>query len=118
MVSIAATIAEIIVGAIILAPVLWLVGRAIVGKTASFMHAIWIVVLGVIINAVLGAFVHGLVGLLVTLVVWVFLIKEFFKTGWVKAAVVGIVAIIVLAIIAIVLAALGFAALAGFAGLA
>jgi hypothetical protein len=113
MVSITATIVEIIVGAIILAPVLWLVGRAIVGKTASFMHAIWIVVLGVIINAVLGALVHGLLGLLVTLVVWVGLIKTFFKASWGKAAIVGLVAIIVLAIIAIVLAALGFAALVG-----
>jgi len=118
MVSITAVIVEIIVGAIILAPVLWLVGRAIVGKSASLMHAVWIVVLGVIINAVLGAFVHGLLGLLVTLVVWVALIKQFFKTGWGKAAVVGIVAIIVLAIIAIVLAALGFAALIGLGGLA
>lgn len=57
----------------------------------------------VIIDAVLGALVHGLLGLLVTLVVWVALIKEFFKASWGKAAIVGIVAIIVLAIIAIVL---------------
>jgi hypothetical protein len=113
MVSMTAIILEIIVGAIILAPVLWVVGRAIVGKTASLMHAIWIVVLGVIINAVLGALVHGLLGLLVTLVVWVALIKVFFKTGWGKAAIVGIVAIIVLAVIAVVLAALGFSALVG-----
>jgi hypothetical protein len=113
LVSITATIVEIVVGAIILAPVLWLVGRTIVGKTASLMHAIWIVALGVIINAILGAYVHGLVGLLVTLVVWVALIKVFFKTGWGKAAIAGIAAIIVLAIIAIVLAALGFSALAG-----
>jgi hypothetical protein len=118
MVSITAIIVEIVVGVIILAPVLWLVGRAIAGKTASLMHAVWIVVLGVIINTILGAFVHGLVGLLVTLVVWVALIKHFFKTGWGKAAIVGIVAIIVLAIIAVVLAALGFGALIGLGGLA
>ena len=113
MVSITAMIVEIVVGAIILAPVLWLVGRAMVGKTASFMHAVWIVVLGVIVNTVLGMFVHGLVGLAVTLVVWVALIKQFFKTSWSKAAIVGIVAIVVLAIIAIVLAALGFGVLMG-----
>jgi len=117
MVSITPVIVVIVVGAIILAPVLWLVGRAIAGKTASLMHAVWIVVLGVIINTVLGAYVHGLLGLLVTLVVWVGLIKVFFKTGWGKAAIVGIVAIVVLAIIAIVLAALGFGALMGLGGL-
>ena len=113
MVSISALIVEIIVGAIILAPVLWLVGRAIVGKSASLMHAVWIVVLGVIINAILGAFVHGLLGLLVTLVVWLVLIKQFFATNWVKAALVAIVAVVVLAVIAVVLALLGFGVLAG-----
>ena len=113
MVSITALIVEIIVGAIILAPVLWLVGRAIVGKSASLMHAVWIVVLGVIINAILGAFVHGLLGLLVTLVVWLVLIKQFFATNWVKAALVAIVAVVVLAVIAVVLALLGFGVLAG-----
>ena len=113
MVSITAIIVEIIVGAIILAPVLWLVGRAIVGKSASLMHAVWIVVLGVIINAILGAFVHGLLGLLVTLVVWLVLIKQFFATSWVKAALVAIVAVVVLAVIAVVLALLGFGVLAG-----
>jgi len=118
MVSITAMIVEIIVGAIILAPVLWLVGRAMVGKAASLIHAIWIVVLGVIINTILGAFVHGMLGLLVTLVVWVGLIKTFFKTGWGKAAIVGIVAIVVLAIITIILAALGFGALMGLGRLA
>ena len=52
-----------------------------------------------------------------TLIVWVALIKRFFKTGWGKAAIVGIAAIVVLAIIAVVLAALGFGALMGLAGL-
>ena len=113
MVSITAMIVEIIVSAIILAPVLWLVGRAMVGKAASLMHAVWIVVLGVIINTVLGAFIHGMLGLLVTLVVWVGLIKTFFKTGCGKAAIVGIVAIVILTIIAVILAALGFGALMG-----
>jgi hypothetical protein len=118
MVSLTAMVVEIIVGVIILAPVLWLVGRAIVGKTASLMHAVWIVVLGVIINAILGAFVHGLLGLVITLIVWVVLIKQFFQTNWGKAVIVGIVAIIVLAIIAVVLAAIGFGALIGLGALA
>jgi hypothetical protein len=118
LVSIVAVIVEIIVGVIILAPVLWLVGRAMVGKTASLMHSVWIVVLGVIINAVLGALVQGLLGLLITLVVWIALIKHFFKTGWGKAAIVGIVATVVLAVIAIVLALIGFGAIIGLGALA
>lgn len=118
MVNVVAVVVEIVVGVIILAPVLWLVGRAMVGKTASLVHAAWIVVLGVIINTVLGAFVQGLLGLLITLVVWIGLIQHFFKTSWSKAAIVGIVATVVLAIVAVVLALMGFGAIIGVGALA
>jgi len=116
--SVMGTIIEIIVGIIIVSPVLWLVGRAMVGGAkAKFTDAIWIVVLGIIINTILGTFVHGAIGFIVTLIVWVALIKHFFDAGWGKAIVIGIVAIIVLIIIAFVLAFLGIAALAGLGGL-
>ena len=118
MVNALAAIVDIIVGVIILAPVLWLVGRAMIGKSASLVHAVWIVVLGVIINTIFGALVQGILGLLITLVVWVGLIKHFFKTSWGKAAIVGIVATIVLAIIAIALALIGFGAIIGLGALA
>jgi hypothetical protein len=78
-----------------------------VGKEkAKFTDALWIVVLGVIINAVLSMFVSGLLGLLVTLVVWVWLIKHFFDTVWSKAALVGIIALVALAIVTAALALL------------
>jgi hypothetical protein len=118
MVNIGAVLVDIIVGVVILAPVLWLVGRALVGKTASLMHAVWIVVLGVVINAILGALIQGLLGLLITLVIWVALIRHFFKTNWGKAAVVGIIATILLAIIAVILAIIGFGAIIGLGALA
>jgi len=112
------TIIQVIVGVIILAPVLWLVGRAMAGKEkAKFTDAIWIVVLGIVINAVLGALNLGLLGLIVTLVVWIALIRHFFDAGWGKAILIGIVAIIVLVVIAFVLVLLGVTALAGLAGL-
>jgi len=116
--DITSIIVQIIVGVIIIAPILWLVGRSMVGKQkAKFTDAIWIVVLGVIINTVLGAFVHGAVGLIVTLIVWIALIKHFFDASWGKAILIGIVAIIVLVIIVFILALLGFAALVGLGGL-
>ena len=47
---------QIVVGIIILAPVLWLVGRALVGKEkAKFLDAVWIVALGTVIGAVVGS---------------------------------------------------------------
>jgi hypothetical protein len=111
-------ILQIIVSVIIISPVLWLVGRSMVGGAkARFTDAIWIVVLGIIINAILGTFIHGAVGFIVTLIVWVGLIKHFFDAGWGKAILIGIVAIIVLIVISVVLALLGIAALVGFGGL-
>lgn len=111
-------IIQIIVGVIIVSPILWLIGRSMVGRDkAKFTDAIWIVVLGTIINAVLGAFVHGALGFIVTLIVWVALIKHFFDAGWGKAILIGIVAIIVLIVVAFVLVLLGVAALIGLGGL-
>jgi hypothetical protein len=108
-------IIQIIIGIIIVAPILWLVGRSMVGKAkAKFTDAIWIVALGIIINAILGTWVHGLVGFIVTLIVWIALIRHFFDTGWLKALLIAIVLVVVMVIIGIILAALGIAMLAGF----
>jgi hypothetical protein len=108
-------IIQIIIGIIIVAPILWLIGRSMVGKEkAKFTDAIWIVALGIIINAILGTWVHGLLGLIVTLIVWVALIRHFFDTGWLKALLIAIVLVVVIVIIGLILAALGIAALAGF----
>lgn len=94
---------QIIVGIIVVSPVLWLVGRGLVGKDkAKFTDAIWIVALGIIIGSLVGAFVHGLLGMVVSLIVWLALIKHFFDCGWLKAFIIAIVAVIVLIIVAIV----------------
>jgi hypothetical protein len=108
-------IIQIIIGIIIVAPILWLIGKSMVGKEkAKFTDAIWIVALGIIINAILGTWVHGLLGFIVTLIVWLALIRHFFDTGWLKALLIAIVLVIVMVIIGLILAVLGIAALAGF----
>lgn len=106
---------QIIVGIIIVAPVLWLVGRSMVGKEkAKFTDSIWIVALGIIIATILGTWVHGLLGFIITLIVWLALIRHFFDTGWMKALLLAIVLVIVLFIVGLILAALGIAMLFGF----
>ena len=108
---------QIIVGIIIVAPVLWLVGRSMVGKEkAKFTDAIWIVALGIIIQTLLKAVVGSLgffVGLIVTLIIWLALIRHFFDTGWLKAFLIGIVALVVFIIISLILMGLGI--IAGYA---
>jgi hypothetical protein len=104
-----ALLIQIVVGVIIIAPILWLAGRALAGKDkAKFTDAIWIVVLGTVIGAVVGAFVGGLIAALIMFIVWLALIKHFFDCGWLKALVIAIIAVIIFIIIVAVLAIVGF----------
>ena len=99
---------QIVVSSIILAPVLWLAGRTLVGSdNAKFFDAIWIVLLGTVIGAVVGDFVGSLVAAILMFVVWLALIKHFFDCGWVMALVIAIIAVILFVIIVAVLAFVG-----------
>jgi hypothetical protein len=104
-----ALLIQIVVGTIIVAPILWLAGRALAGKDkAKFTDAIWIVVLGTVIGAVVGAFVGGLIAAVIMFIVWLALIKHFFDCGWIKALAIAIIAVIIFIVIIAVLAIIGF----------
>jgi len=106
---------QIIIGIIIVTPVLWFVGRSMVGKEkAKITDAIWISALGIISATILGTLVHGLLGFIITLIVWLTLIKHFFDTGWMKTLLLAILLVIALFIVVLILAVLGIATLAGF----
>jgi hypothetical protein len=99
---------QIVVGIIIVAPVLWLVGRALVGKEkAKFTDAVWIVALGTIIGAVAGALIGGLIAAVIMFIVWLALIKHFFDCGWLMAFAIAVIAVIVFVIIVAILAFIG-----------
>lgn len=60
---------QVIVSTIILSPVLWLSGRALVGKDkAKFTDAVWIIVLGTVIGTLFGAFFTGIIALIIQLI--------------------------------------------------
>jgi len=99
----------IIVNTIILSPVLWLSGRAIVGKDkAKFTDAIFTVIIGTVVGALFGAFFVGFIASFIQLILWLVLVKHFFDCGWLKALVISILAIIIFAVIAIILGLVGF----------
>ena len=105
-------VVQIVVAAVILAPVLWIAGRLLAGKDkAKFTDALWIAVLGTVIGAVLGALVGGWIAAVVMFIVWLALIKHFFDCGWIKAFIIAVVAVIIfvilVAILAVVLAVVG-----------
>jgi len=108
-----ALLIRIVVGTIVIAPVLWLVGRALVGKEkAKFTDAIWIVLLGTVIGAVVGAFIPGLIAALIMFIVWLGLIKHFFDCGWLMAFAIAVVAVIIFVVIVVILAFIGIGILA------
>jgi hypothetical protein len=102
-------IGTIIVGIIVQAPALWLAGRFIVGaQKAKFMDAVWITVLGAILNAVITMFVGGEIAGLVQLLAYLYLVKKYYETGWVNAAIVSVVAVVILMLAMFALTTLGF----------
>jgi hypothetical protein len=103
-----ALLIQIVVGTVIVAPILWLAGRALVGKEkAKFTDAIWIVILGTVLGAVIGAFIGGLVAAVIMFVVWLALIKHFFDCGWMMALAIAVIAVIIFIVIVAVLALIG-----------
>ena len=108
-----ALLIQIVVGTIIIVPILWLAGRALVGKEkAKFTDAIWIVLLGIVIGAVVGALIGGLIAAVIMFVIWLALIKHFFDCGWIMALAIAIIAVIFFIVIVAVLAFIGIGVLA------
>ena len=65
-----AVVIEVVVGIIIVAPVLWISGRLLVGgERAKFTDALWIVVLGVVIGAIINYIVGGILASIIMLII-------------------------------------------------
>jgi hypothetical protein len=97
-------IIQIIVNIIILAPVLWISGRLLVGKDkAKFMDALWIVVLGTVVGGIFQYLFRGIIAAIIVLFIWLALVKHFFDTGWLRAFAIAVVAIIIWIVIAVII---------------
>jgi hypothetical protein len=109
-ISLDALLISIIIRIIILAPVLWISGRLLVGSDkAKFTDAIWIVVLGTVIGALFEFFFSGFLATIIVLLIWLGLVKHFFDCGWLKAFAISIIAILIFVAIAVLLTLIGLA---------
>ena len=95
--DITSLVIQIVVAAVILAPVLWIVGKLFVGADkAKFTDALWIGVLGVVVGAVIGFLLSGWVGTifgtLTMIVVWLGLVQHFFDCGLLKGLIIAVIA--------------------------
>jgi len=94
------------VNLLVLSVVLYLAGLIVVGgRRARFLDAIKISFIGTILSTVFILFIpYGLIALVLSIFVWLLLIKSLYETGWLGAIAVGILAIIILIVVAIILA--------------
>ena len=98
---------------IVIGFVLWLAGEIVVGRRVTFGEALAIAGVGTFLVGASIAFL-GLIGLLLGLVIFLLLVKHYFKTGWLGAIGVGIMAIVVLVVLTFVLDAILVGTLFGF----
>ena len=98
---------------IVIGFVLWLAGEIVVGRRVTFGEALAIAGVGTFLVGASIAFL-GLIGLLLGLVIFLLLVKHYFKTGWLGAIGVGIMAVVVLVVLTFVLGAILVGTLFGF----
>lgn len=77
--------------------VLYVAGRAVVGeKRAKLSDAFILALLGTVLSSLFTIFIpYGLLAVLLSILVWLLLIKRLYETSWLGALAVGILAIII-----------------------
>jgi len=99
-------LAVFLVSLLVLSVVLYLAGLIVVGKKRALLTDAFIIsLLGTILSNLFFMFIsYPLVPLLLSIIVWLLLIKRLYETGWLGAIAVGVLAVIVYLAIAIILA--------------
>ena len=82
--------------------VLWLAGEIVVGRRVTFGEALGVAAVGTFLVGGVIFFIGGLLGVLLGLLIFLLLVKHYFRTGWLGAMGVGIMAIIVGVVIAFI----------------
>src|SRR5947209_5899864 len=91
--------------------VLWLAGEIVVGRRVTFGEALGVAGVGTFLVGAIVVFLPWPFGLLVGLLVFLLLVKHYFRTGWLGAIGVSVMAIVVGVVIIFILGALALGAL-------
>jgi hypothetical protein len=91
--------------------VLWLAGEIVVGRRVTFGEALGIASVGTFLVGAIIVFIPSILGYLLGLLVFLLLVKHYFRTGWLGAIGVGIMAIVVGVVIIFILGALALGAI-------
>lgn len=108
-----------VIDLIVMTIVFYIAGVIVVGKRrALFSDALVISLLGTIVGNICILFFPPLVGLILSLIVWLLLIRHYYETGLLGALAVAVLAVIIYVVVLVVLAFLFAIPLQLFAGLA
>jgi len=104
--AILVAIAVFLIQVLILSVVIYIAGLMVVGgRKATFGDAFKISLLGTVLGGLIYAaisFFVPLLGLIVYILIWLALIKQYFETGWLNALAIGILAVIVWIVLIII----------------
>ncbi len=95
-----------VIGLIMLTIIFYIAGRLVVGKKrALFRDAFVISLLGTIVVNIVSLFMPNvqLIGLILSLIIWLLLIRHYYETGWLGALAVAILAVIIYVVIGLIL---------------
>ena len=93
-----------IINLIILTTIFYVAGVIVVGKRrALFSDAFVISLLGTVVGNICLLFFPPIIGLFLSLIVWLLLIRYYYETGWLGALAVAVLAVIISVVILFIL---------------
>ncbi|MCX8176232.1 MAG: hypothetical protein N3E48_03240 [Candidatus Bathyarchaeota archaeon] len=92
---------------VIVSLAVYFAGRVIVGEKAKFTRSLLLTLVGVVIVSLFFIFTVTLLGrtisFMLTMIIWLWLIKSFFNTGWLAALGIAILSIFMFIVVLLIL---------------
>ena len=94
-----------IINLVVMTIVFYLAGIIVVGKRRALLSDAFVIsLLGTIVSSICSLFFPPVIGLILSLLVWLLLIKRYYETGWMGALAVAVLAVIIYVVVWVILA--------------
>ena len=92
---------------VVMTIVFYLAGIIVVGKRRAVLTDAFVIsLLGTIVSSICSLFLPPMIGLILSLLVWLLLIRRYYETRWIGALAVAVLAVIIYVVVWIILAVL------------
>ncbi|MCW4001628.1 MAG: hypothetical protein NWE97_00350 [Candidatus Bathyarchaeota archaeon] len=90
---------------VVMTIVFYLAGIIVVGKRRAILTDAFVIsLLGTIVSSICSLIFPPVIGLLLSLLVWLLLIRRYYETGWMGALAVAVLAVIIYVVVWVILA--------------